>query len=198
MACTHDKLVAKLGSHTIEIRADDHVLRGLNCTVDGESIPLTGHVPPRYRHTQNGPSFRLMAAIGALLVALAGVAALLWQLPWPCVVAVAGAGVFVVLAGACFHRLTVADEDDRLAIQFGFLPLFGKRIHYAEIKAVEIGRITLFDGWGIHLNLRGRWVWNLWARDCVVIRHGETTRVGTDDANNLAAFLKRRIAGAAD
>jgi hypothetical protein len=188
----HETLVAKVGRHTIEIRADDHVRRGLTCTVDGESIPLTGHVPPRYRHTQQGPSYRVIAALGALLTALAG-GGLAWELPWPLVVALAGAGVFVMLVGSCFHRLTVADESDRLAVQFGFLPLFGKRIHYAEIQAVEIGRTTLLDGWGIHLNLQGRWVWNLWARDCVVIHHGGITRIGTDDADNLAAFLKRQL-----
>ena len=55
----------------------------------------------------------------------------------------------------------------------------------------------LLDGWGIHMSPRGGWVWNIWGRDCVVI-HLErgALRVGTDDAENLAAFLKQRTGSA--
>jgi len=36
----HDKLAAKLGSHTLEVRADNHILRGLiyKLLVDGEEV----------------------------------------------------------------------------------------------------------------------------------------------------------------
>ena len=43
------------------------------------------------------------------------------------------------------------------------------------------------------MSLRGGWVWNIWGRDCVVIRHSGILRVGTDDAHNLAEFLKGKI-----
>ena len=67
-------------------------------------------------------------------------------------------------------------------------------ILYRDIEKVEIGRTTILDGWGIHLSLRGGWVWNIWGRDCVVIhRRKGITRIGTDDAENLARFLKRKI-----
>jgi hypothetical protein len=37
-----------------------------------------------------------------------------------------------------------------------------------DIGSVEIGRTLHLDGWGIHMSVRGGWVWNLWGRDCVV------------------------------
>jgi hypothetical protein len=45
----------------------------------------------------------------------------------------------------------------------------------------------------IHYSIRGGLVWNLWGRDCVVVhfKNGGVLRIGTDDAENLADFLKR-------
>ena len=75
------------------------------------------------------------------------------------------------------------------------MPLFRKDIRYDDITKVEVGRTTLLDGWGIHLSVRGGWVWNIWGRDCVVIhRRRGVVRVGSDDAENLAGFLEGRIA----
>ena len=40
----------------------------------------------------------------------------------------------------------------------------------------------------------GSLVWNLWDRDCVVIhRQRGVLRVGSDDAENLAGFLKGKM-----
>lgn len=40
-----------------------------------------------------------------------------------------------------------------------------------------------------------RLVWNLWGRECAVLQLKRgTLRVGTDDADNLVAFLRKRIA----
>ncbi len=104
------------------------------------------------------------------------------------------AGLLIALLAPAFHRLTVEDQGDRLAIRFGPLPLFRKTMRYADIERVEVGRTLLLDGWGIHLSIRGGWVWNLWGRDCVVIhlRKG-VLRIGTDDPENLATFLEGRI-----
>jgi hypothetical protein len=70
-------------------------------------------------------------------------------------------------------------------------------VRYADIEDVDVGRTVLLDGWGIHYSLRGGWVWNLWGRDCVVVRFrdGRTLRVGTNDAENLAAFLGAKTGG---
>ncbi len=65
---------------------------------------------------------------------------------------------------------------------------------YNEIKSVETGRTLLLDGWGIHMSIRGGWVWNIWGRDCVVLHLKKgTLRIGTDDAENLAGFIEQRI-----
>lgn len=142
-----------------------------------------------YRHTQKGPWSWLLFATALLVLA---VGLLVTDEPGLRVLLGATAAILGLL-GASFHQLTVADEGDAVAVRFGPLPLFGKRIPYREIERVEIGRTTFLDGWGIHWSWRGGWVWNIWGRDCVVIRHRGTTRVGTDDAENLASFLKTRI-----
>jgi hypothetical protein len=159
---------------------------------------MTGQPSTRYEHTQKGPWSLILLAFGLPMVALAW---WLWEQPLvPSFVAplVGGSGVLLLVLSPCFHRLTVADEGDRLAIRFGPLPLFQRHIRYADLRAVETGRSTLLDGWGIHWSLQGGVVWNIWGWDCVVLRHGGTTRVGTNDAKNLAAFLRTRIAVAGD
>jgi len=102
--------------------------------------------------------------------------------------------MMLVLAGS-FHQLTVADQGDELLIEFGPIPLFRTRVKYSEIESIEVGQTLLLDGLGIHMSVRGGWVWNLWGRDCVVIRRRERgdLRVGTDEANNLAAFLGKKL-----
>jgi hypothetical protein len=89
---------------------------------------------------------------------------------------VLAAGLILGLVTACFHKLTLTDEGDWLAIRFGPIPVFRKRIAYEDVRAVEAGRSTVFDGWGIHGNL-----WNIWGFDCVVIRlRQRIVRIGTD------------------
>lgn len=72
-----------------------------------------------------------------------------------------GVGLLIALLAPCFHHLTVVDQGEVMAIRFGPVPLFGRTVKYADIGAVEIGRTLLLDGWGIHLSIRGGWVWNL-------------------------------------
>ncbi len=104
-------------------------------------------------------------------------------------------GLMMLVLAASFHHLTVADQGEVLAIRFGPVPLFRRTIRFADIGSVEVGRTLLLDGWGIHLSVRGGWVWNLWDRACVVIRfkNGGTLRIGTDDAENLAEFLRSKV-----
>ncbi len=104
-------------------------------------------------------------------------------------------GLTIGLLGPCFHHLTVADQGDRLAIRFGPVPLFQRTVRYADIRSVEVGRTLLLDGWGIHLSLRGGWVWNLWGRSCVVVQcaNGSTLRIGTDDGATLAEWLRSQM-----
>jgi hypothetical protein len=105
------------------------------------------------------------------------------------------AGLVILVLAMAFHHLTVADEGEALAVRFGPLPLFRTAVRYDDIRRVEIGRTTWLDGLGIHLGLRGGWVWNLWGRECVVLhlRDGGVFRIGSDDTENLAGFIKTRI-----
>jgi len=143
-----------------------------------------------YQHTQRAPLCWLLYGISAVLFAVAytsgGNAIVYVFIP---------VAILMLVLGGSFHHLTVADEIDQLAIQFGPLPLFRKTICYEEIVEVEIGRTTVLDGWGIHWSLGGGWVWNIWGRDCVVLhlKQGKF-KIGTDDAENLAAFVAGRIA----
>jgi hypothetical protein len=143
--------------------------------------------PPRYEHQQVGRLHWLFLGIAALL-ALAGRAegsateALM-------LVAVVFAGI-----GICFRSLSVRDAGDRLVLRFGPLPIFSKSIPYASITAVEVSRSTLIDGWGIHWIPGRGWIWNLWGFDCVRIEQGgRAFRIGTDDAEGLAEFLRQHL-----
>jgi hypothetical protein len=154
---------------------------------------MTAQPSATYRHTQKGPWLLVLYAVAVPLLALA-----LWlhqqpNVPPFAVTILAVTGGILVAVGLCFYQLSVADEGDRLAVRFGPVPLFQKRIRYADIVAAEVGRTTLLDGWGIHWSFQGGWVWNIWGWDCVVVRHGGTTFIGTNDAENLAAFLRSKM-----
>lgn len=153
--------------------------------------PQPGPQSPAYSHTQAAPLCLIVYGPSiALLVAA-------WQVRSQPVAATVliGSGSLMAALGLAFHHLTVRDEGDRLAIRFGPLPLFRTSIRYADIQEVEVGRTLILEGWGIHWSPRGGWVWNLWGRDCVVIRQRKgVLRVGTDDAVNLARFLEGKVA----
>jgi len=147
---------------------------------------------PSYHHTQKAPWFLLLFAFAALFFTVAWVTRAEPVLPAILLVS----GLLMATLGYSMQQLTVSDEGDRLAICFGPLPLFRKRIRYDDIIGVEIGRTTIMDGWGIHWSPWGGWLWSLSAGKCVVIRRRRrVTRVGTDDAEGLAEFLKSRIGG---
>lgn len=142
-----------------------------------------------YHHTQRAPLCLLLYGLAITFLVLTWVLrhepVLVWVFPVT--------GLIVLVLAASFHHLRVADDGDHLSISFGPLPIFRRTVRYDEIEQVEVGKTTLLDGWGIHMSLRGGWVWNLWGWDCVVLRlRNGTLRVGTDDAENLASFLRER------
>ena len=143
-----------------------------------------------YKHVQHAPLCLLLYALAVVFLVLGLVMNAETPIPWlfPPI------GLFMLVLAASFHHLTVEDQADQLLISFGPIPLFRRTIQYDDIISAEIGRTTILDGWGIHMSLRGGWVWNLWGRDCVVLqlRQG-ILRVGTDDAANLATFLHQKI-----
>ncbi len=144
-----------------------------------------------YSHTQEAPLWMIMFGSSIPCFVFA------WLVrEQPIVVAtMIVAAVLLVLVGLAFHHLTVEDEGDRLAIRFGPLPFLETSIQYADIKGIEVGRTTFLDGWGIHRRPGHGWLWNLWGRDCVVIhRQQGVIRVGSDDNENLAEFLRGKMA----
>lgn len=143
-----------------------------------------------YKHVQHAPLCLLIYVFAVVFFVLGSAMNTEPPIPWlfPPI------GLFMLVLAASFHHLTVEDQGDRLSVSFGPIPLFRRTIRYDDIISVEIGRTTILDGWGIHMSLRGGWVWNLWGRDCVVLqlRQG-IVRIGTDDAKNLTDFLNQKI-----
>lgn len=147
---------------------------------------------PSYKHVQHAPLCLLVYILAIVFLVLGLVLKSEPPIPWlfPPI------GLFMFVLAASFHRLTVEDQIDRLSIRFGPIPLFGRTIRYDDLISAEIGRTTMLDGWGIHMSLRGGWVWNPWGWDCVVVHLKKgTLRIGIDDAEQLAGFLNRKISG---
>ncbi len=148
-------------------------------------------ISPTYSHTQESPLWMILFGSSIPFFVLAWIAR-----EQPIVVDIMiVAAVLLVLVGLAFHHLTVEDEGDRLEIRFGPLPFLETSVRYEDIQRVEIGRTTILDGWGIHWSPWHGWIWNLWGWDCVLIqRHRGVLRVGSDDTQNLAEFLKGKMA----
>ena len=144
---------------------------------------------PGYSHTQKAPLCLIPLRLGAVLLcpSLDGWRYSEYSRRWRC-----GPGHRLARPGLPSSERR--GRGDRLAIRFGPVPLFRRTMRYADIEKVEVGRTRILDGWGIHYSIRGGWVWNLWARDCVVVHLKKgTLRIGTDDAENLARFLEGKI-----
>ena len=143
-----------------------------------------------YSKTQEAPLQYLLYGVVAVLLPLA------WlnrQEP-AAVVVLACVAVVMILAGLAFGTMTVRDEGDRLAIRYGPLPIFRRRIPYSAITAVEPGRTSVIDGWGVHyIPFRGM-TYNLWGFGCAKLSLGRRViRVGSDDVENLVTFIGSKI-----
>jgi|LakMenEpi03Aug12_release.lakeMendotaPanAssembly.Ray.scaffolds.fasta_scaffold12389_6 hypothetical protein len=150
----------------------------------------TGSNTSGYSHTQKALLCLLIYALAAVFVALGWFVQDAPPIPWlfPPI------GLLMFVVAASFHHLTVEDQGKMLSVRFGPVPLFRKTVKYSDIENVEVGQTLLLDGLGIHMSIRGGWVWNIWGRDCIVVHMKQgTLRIGTDDAENLAAFLAQRI-----
>ena len=143
-----------------------------------------------YSHTQKAPLCLILYGSGITTITLVVLIG-----DYLGIVIAGGVSLVLLLLAPCFHYLAIEDQGDVLAIRFGPVPLFRRTVQYADIGSVEVGRTLLMDGWGIHLSIRGGWVWNLWGRTCVVVRSkdGGTLRIGTDDADNLVELLRSKI-----
>ncbi len=144
----------------------------------------------QYSHTQHGPwHYILYLPILAMLAAA-----------WVCrdergvMITFVTVGAVLFVVSLMFQSLTVCDEGDALAIRFGPLPVFSKRIPYADITAVEPGQTSILDGWGIHWFPGRGTTYNVWGFGCAKVRVGHRLiRIGSDDVDNLVAFLRTKI-----
>lgn len=144
-----------------------------------------------YRHTQRSPLAFLLLVVAGVQI---GTSVTLWEIPLVAI-ALLLAGLLIVVIAASFGWLTVSDGGDHLNVRFGPLPLFGTRIPYADITAVEPGRSSFIDGWGIHYIPWRGWTYNLWGFSCVKLTlvGNKVIRVGSNDAPALADFLRTQV-----
>ena len=146
-----------------------------------------------YRHTQRAPLCLLIYGLALMFLGLGWVLRNEPTIQWVFPIV----GLLMLVLAPSFHHLTVEDEVDRLSMSFGPIQLFRRSIRYEDVVSVELGRTTILEGWGIHVSPRGGWVWNIWGRDCVVLRLRKgILRVGSDDAVRLADFLNARLTDA--
>ncbi len=142
-----------------------------------------------YKHTQQSPLHVLLYLPAIFLFFVA------WQLrnDLPPSLVISVVAICLLVLSLTFQRLTVKDDDEFLDIHYGPLNWFGTRIRYADITDVNCGKSSWIDGWGIHfIPFRG-WTINLWGFECVEITRGnKMIRIGTDDSENLAEFLRER------
>ncbi len=145
-----------------------------------------------YDHVQRG---RLAYLLHFLVLPIAALGLLETSL-WPLFVVMAVVFEFLAL---CFHSLRVRDKGDHLLVTFGPLPVFRKRIDFADVADVEPARSSVLDGWGIHWIPGRGWIWNIEGRDCVRLhlRDGRQLRIGTDESATLADVVRARIAAPA-
>lgn len=144
-----------------------------------------------YHHTQRAPLHLLLHAVAVAMLVSA------WfsrhEAMWVTVL-LAVFGVLMSALAFAFQRLSVSDEGDMLAVEYGPLPLFRKRIAYDQIVAVEPGKSSFVDGWGIHYVPGHGWTYNLWGYDCVKLTLADQRiQVGTDEPEILAEFLQTKI-----
>ena len=158
-----------------------------SCTRGARALP--SNATNRYEHTQYAPLYLVLLAASCSLVALA------WTLRddrTAFISMLVLAAVFIVVA-SMFRHLTIRDEGEYLAVRYGPLPVFRRRIAYADIWSVEPGRSSWIDGWGIHWVPGRGYTYNLWGFRCVrLIVQGRVIRIGSDDVENLVKHLSDR------
>ena len=143
-----------------------------------------------YEHTQRGLWHLLLFAVAAVCFVVGWLLGRESAAHYVCL----GIALLMIFIGCCFMKLTVRDESDALAVRFGPFPLFFTRVPYEKMRQARPDRTKVLDGWGIHY-LPGRGTtYNIWGFDCVrVDLENRTIRIGTDDVENLVAFLHGRM-----
>ncbi len=152
-----------------------------------------------YDHTQTGSLSKMLNWLGVFVIA--GAVFFCWKFPAEppsmnllVFVLVCGVGVLIFAVARMFGWLRVRDDRDALDVRFGPGDSLGKRIPYTQMTEVEAAESNILDGWGIHWIPGRGWIYNISGHDCVRITIGDRViRVGTDDQENLLAFLKTKV-----
>ncbi|MFO7903479.1 MAG: hypothetical protein ACQESR_00060 [Planctomycetota bacterium] len=98
----------------------------------------------RYEHKRRGPWGLMCYAFAAAFLTAS------YHSPVPALsITFLVTGIFLLVLGASLGRLIVEDQGDHIAVHFGPLPLFRKRIRCEDIVEVEMGRTNFLDGWQV-------------------------------------------------
>ena len=143
-----------------------------------------------YRHTQ-----RSTALLVFLLLSGTIPLAILVFAPGPSLPAAPRLVVMVVMlvlvaSAVAFSSLTIEVADGRLTWHFG-PGVLRKSVPVATIARAETTRTRVWEGWGIHLTLRG-WLYNVAGRGAVLItRHdGGRFMLGSDEPDALLRAIQ--------
>ena len=141
-----------------------------------------------YRHLQSGPVHFILYGLALLMLLFAVLAN---EFTETLLVTLATLMVFCALS---FHHVWVFDAGNVLAIRYGPLPLFRRKLLYQDMVSVEKSEAGWFDGAGIYYVPRHGWVYNLWGLECVTIRMKDSVvRIGTDDRDEFIKFIESKL-----
>jgi hypothetical protein len=91
-------------------------------------------IAPEYSHTQKAPLCLILYGFGLASIILGWVAS---KTSAEFFIAV-GVGLLIALLGPAFHHLSVEDRAAYLAIRFGPLPLFPRKVQYRDLERVDV------------------------------------------------------------
>lgn len=145
----------------------------------------------KYSHTQVG--WVILGAVGAALLLILYILTVL-EFNWIPLVVMVILGVTMVL----FSTLRVVADRNFLEIRFG-LGLIRKKFSLRDIVSSREVKNPWYYGWGIRLTPHG-WLFNVSGLHAVEIqiRNGKRYRIGTDDPQGLAEFLRKQISTTRD
>jgi hypothetical protein len=140
----------------------------------------------RYQHTQLGTLMLVTLVSGAIFFA-----AMAYTLPDPGRWGLLAGAILLVVVAWLFSSLTVSVSESELQWRFG-PGLFRYHMALADIAGVSVVRNSPLSGFGIRMRPGFR-LYNVSGLDAVELRlnNGDVRRIGTDDAQGLAAALRR-------
>ena len=138
-----------------------------------------------YRHTQIGGLLRLSVLVGAF-----GMLAAAFALKREAAAALIPLAIILCGVGWIFTSLTVEVTPTELKWFFG-PGVWRKSVARGEIVSATLEKNQWWWGWGIHRTPRG-WLYNVAGLAAVEIAlcNGRTLRIGSDEAEALAAALR--------